>query len=495
MIFSTNKTLRYSLLTLFLALALGLTQCQAQTEQPPAKKDTSAGTTTAAAQVNASALKLSTAIAKVAREAMPAVVHIEVTQSQEVSNPLFPFENQPFFHYFFNTPGNMPRKFKRQLRALGSGMIMDSQGHILTNNHVVAGANEIQVTMADGLQYKGTVVGTDPKTDLAVVQIHAGKELPHVTFADSDKIAVGDWVVAIGDPRGLDQTVTQGIISAKHRHGILDPSSYQDYLQTDAAINPGNSGGPLLNLQGQVVGVNSAIMTESGGFEGIGFAIPSNMAVHIARELIKNGKVTRGWLGVSVRDVTSALARSKKLKVTSGALVVEVVKDGPAAKAGFRKNDVVTAYEGQPIPDASTLRDKVANTTIGQEVTLTVQRDSKRIDLKVKIGNLEEAVAKLAASAEERLGVIVRPVTKKEVQSYGLHAGLGVAIKSLQSNGPLAEAGFEVNDVILAINNIPIEGVEGFASLVNALPPHQQVVLQALDHRTGETGNVEVETR
>ncbi|RLB14068.1 MAG: serine protease, partial [Deltaproteobacteria bacterium] len=180
----------------------------------------------------------------------------------------------------------MPRKFKQELRGLGTGMIMDEKGYILTNNHVVAGATEIKVLLANGKRYPAKLIGTDPKTDLAVIKISAKDPLPHVVFGDSDKVEVGQWVVAIGHPRGLDQTVTQGIISAKHRRGIMDPSSYQDYLQTDAAINPGNSGGPLLNLKGEVIGVNAAIATQSGGFEGIGFAIPSNMALHIAKELI-----------------------------------------------------------------------------------------------------------------------------------------------------------------------------------------------------------------
>jgi S1-C subfamily serine protease len=231
------------------------------------------------------------------------VVHIDVTQRREISNPMMPFGNDPFFHFFFNGP-QVPRKFKQELKGLGTGMLIDDKGNILTNNHVVAGATEINVLLADGTTYPAKLVGTDPKTDLAVIRIETDEKLPAVTFGDSDRMEVGDWVVAIGHPRGLDETVTQGIISAKHRRGVLDPTSYQDYLQTDAAINPGNSGGPLLNLSGQVVGVNAAIASESGGFEGIGFAIPSNMAVHVARALIDHGKVIRGWLGVSIRDLT-----------------------------------------------------------------------------------------------------------------------------------------------------------------------------------------------
>jgi len=208
---------------------------------------------------------LRTAIVHVAKETIPAVVHIEVTQSQEVANPLLPFSTDPFFRRFFNAP-QMPKKFKRETKGLGTGMIIDGQGHILTNHHVAGGADKIDVVLSDGRQYSAKRIGTDPKTDLAVIKISAEGPLPYVSFGDSDKVEVGEWVVAIGHPRGLDQTVTQGIISAKHRQGISDPGSYQDFLQTDAAINPGNSGGPLLNLQGEVIGVNAVIVSESGGF-------------------------------------------------------------------------------------------------------------------------------------------------------------------------------------------------------------------------------------
>ena len=503
MITKQTRTMRYLFFFVILLLALGVTQCQSPSADSTAPQIPSAAAagpvsvnpsakTATPMSVIPSAEDLSTAIARVAKEALPAVVHIEVTQSQEVSNPFLPFENDPFFHYFFDVPHNMPRKFKRELKGLGSGMIMDTKGYILTNNHVVAGANKIQVFLADGREYPGEVVGTDPKTDLAVVRIKTDEKLPHVNFGDSDKLKVGDWVVAIGAPRGLDQTVTQGIISAKHRRGILNPSSYQDYLQTDAAINPGNSGGPLLNLQGQVIGVNSAIISESGGFEGIGFAIPSKIAVHIADELIKNGKVIRGWLGVSIRDVTPALQQSMKLNVSQGALVVEVVKGSPADKAGFEKNDIITAYQGNKIQNASDLQNLVANTTIGKEVTMTVMRNKKSQTLKVKIGNLQNAVKIMAASVNKRLGVVVRPVTEKEAQEYGMHEPKGVAIKLLQPDGLLGKAGFEVNDIILSIDGQPVSGVQSFVNVVESLKPHHWVQFMVLDHRTGQTGYIRV---
>ena len=501
--------MRSLLFFIIMVLSLGLTQCQAQSDN--SKSSEKVSETTAAPKnintsnvenpiveaamplgANASVVDLSTAIARVAKEAIPAVAHIEVTQRQEVNNPFLPFENDPFFHYFFDVPHHMPHKFKRELKGLGSGMIMDAQGHILTNNHVVAGATEIQVLLADGHRYPAELIGTDPKTDLAVIQIKADEKLPYVTFGDSDEMKVGNWVVAIGAPQGLDQTVTQGIISAKHRRGILDPSSYQDYLQTDAAINPGNSGGPLLNLQGKVIGVNAAIVSESGGFEGIGFAIPSNMAVHIAKALIKNGKVERGWLGVSIRDLTPNLQKSMKLKVAKGALIADVVKGGPADKAGLKKNDLVTTYQGKEILDASSLQNQVANTSIGQEITLTVMRKGTSHDLKVKIGDLRDALKKLAASLNKRLGVVVRPVTDKESQGYGLQGPKGVAIKSLQTDGLLGKAGFEVDDIILAVNGQPVSDVQDFINLIEYLKPHHWVQFLVLDHRTGQTGYIRV---
>jgi len=436
-----------------------------------------------------------TIIATVARNSLPAVVHIDVTQQQEIRTPFMPFENDPFFHFFFNGPNNMPRKFRRELKGLGSGMIINADGYILTNNHVVAGATSMKVVLADGTQYPAKLIGTDPKTDLAVVKINAGRKLPHVTFGDSDKLAVGDWVVAIGDPRGLTQTVTQGIISAKHRRGILDPTSYEDYLQTDAAINPGNSGGPLLNLEGQVVGINSAIESTSGGFQGIGFAIPSDMAVHIANQLIAHGKVRRGWLGVSIKNITPSQARSSKIKFIKGALVVEVVKGSPADHAGMKKNDVVIAFQGHPIKTAIDLQNAVADAKIDHNAVITVMRNGKTKKLTVRISSQQEAIKRLAASAEERLGVTVRPLTTHEAEKYGQQKGTCVAIASIDPNGPMAHAGFEVNDIITAVNNVPVNGVQGFAEIVKSLRPGQNVVLSAIDHRTGQSGYVQLATR
>jgi serine protease Do len=428
---------------------------------------------------------------QVAKQTIPAVVHIEVTERQEVANPLVPFENDPFFQYFFNGP-RLPKKFKREVMGLGTGMLIDAQGHILTNYHVAGGATKIEVLLANGQKYAAHLVGTDPKTDLAVVKIEAKEALSSVTFGDSDRVEVGEWVVAIGHPRGLDQTVTHGIISAKHRQGITDPSTYQDFLQTDAAINPGNSGGPLLNLCGEVIGVNAAIASQTGGFEGIGFAIPSNMAVHVAKALIAHGKVERAWLGVSVQNVTPELAKSFGLEAPKGALVAQVAKGGPAEQAGIKQGDVVMVYGDKDIADASALRNAVAATPIGQAVQMTVVRSGRKQTLTATVGSLAEATKALLSTVKERLGVDVRPVTSREEEQYGLESQQGVSITWVDPQGALGRAGLEVKDILLAIDDQPIEDMDRLSELTAALKPRQAITVLALDHRSGGTGSVQV---
>jgi serine protease Do len=448
----------------------------------------------AQAAERAKPIDLSTAIVQVAKQNLPAVVYIEVTESREVVNPMLPFESDPFFRRYFGIP-KMPKKFKQEMKGLGSGMIMDPQGHILTNFHVAGGATKIEVTLADGSKHPAKLVGGDPKTDLAVIRISTKERLPHVTFADSDKAEVGEWVVAIGAPRALEKSVTQGIISAKHRSGITDPNSYQDFLQTDAAINPGNSGGPLLNLNGEVIGINAAIATESGGFEGIGFTIPSNMAVYVAKALIAHGKVERGWLGVTIQDLTPDLAKKVHAETLKGVLIADVAKGGPADEAGLKKDDVVIAYHGKEIRNSSTLRNDVAETSVGTEAKVTVLRNGKKEEYKVKIGNLEEATKLLAASVKERLGAEVKSPNPLEVNKYGLNPKQGVVITWEDPKGPLKEAGFEIGDMILAIDNQPIDSMERFVDLVSLLKPKQKISILALDHRSGDTGTVQVVVR
>jgi serine protease Do len=441
-----------------------------------------------------SAQDLSNTFVQIAKKAIPSVVHIEVTARQEMTNPFLPFENDPFFRYFFNAPDSS-KKFKRDVKGLGTGMIIDSNGNILTNYHVAGGATKIEVLLADGEKYTAKLIGGDPKTDLAVIRINAKKQLSYVTFGNSDKIEVGEWIMAIGHPRGLDQTVTHGIISAKHRRGITDPSSYQDFIQTDAAINPGNSGGPLLNLNGEVIGVNTVIVSSSGGFEGIGLAIPSNIATHVAKTLIAFGKVERGWLGVSAQDLTPDLAKPLGIAASKGALVNDVVKGSPAEKSGIKKDDVITIFNGKPIADGNTLRNEVAVTPIGKDVKLTVLRGSRTYELVVNIGDLRAATASLSASVKEKLGAEVRTTTQKETEKYQLNQGQGIVVTKVEQNGPLGKAGFEVGDLMLEINGQEINGIESFVELVGSVKKNQRISLLALDGKSGKTGYIQVVVR
>jgi serine protease Do len=436
---------------------------------------------------------LSTAIIRVAKESIPAVVHIEVTRSQEVGRPSMPFEGDPFFR--FQEPQRAPRKFKREMRGLGTGMIIDAQGFILTNNHVVGGASQVQVLLADGSRYAARVVGTDPKTDLAVVKIDARKALPHVKFGNSDTVEVGEWVVAIGHPRGLDETVTTGIISAKHRRGIIDPSGYQDFLQTDAAINPGNSGGPLLNLRGEVVGVNAAIATSSGGSEGIGFAIPSNMAVYISRELIAKGKVERGWLGVSVQDLNYELSKTMGIEGTRGALVSDVIKGSPAEKAGLKQGDVVVAFNGKEIRDASQLRNEAASTAIGKAATVTVIREGKRREIPVRIESMQVPLQAATAPIRERLGVTVRTPTAKEAGRLKINSGQGVIIVRVDAGSPAAKAGLEPGDVILEVNEMSVTGPQDLSGTLALVKQGQYILATVVDGRTSDRGSLQIRVR
>lgn len=441
-----------------------------------------------------SPVDLSTAIIQVAKKNIPAVVHIEVTGQQEVAIPSLPFNDDPFFRRFFGMPQG-PRKFKRETKGLGTGMIIDSQGHILTNYHVVGNATKIDVLLSNGSSFQAKLIGSDPKTDLAVIKISTKEQLPYVTFGDSDKVEVGEWVVAIGHPRGLDQTVTQGIISAKHRRGITDPSSYQDFLQTDAAINPGNSGGPLLNLRGEVIGVNTIIVSGSGGFEGIGLSIPSNISQHVAKLLISHGKVERGWLGLSAQDMTPEIAKNLAVEFRRGALISDVVKGGPAETGGIKKNDIVVSFQGKDVTNAEMLRNEISLSPIGKDVRMVIVRAGKRQEVTVRIGNPKDVAKVFSASVRERLGINARSLTQKEAEKYRLNANEGVIITFVEQKGPLGRVGFEVGDMILEINGQSVGGLENFSQMVASLRPNQRVTLLALDHSSGNSGYVTITSR
>jgi len=333
------------------------------------------------------------AFVEVTKATKPAVVNISTTKVVRFRGaPYSPFFNDPFFRRFFGDDFfrefRAPREQREQ--SLGSGVIVSQDGYIVTNNHVVEGASEIRVLVGDQREFKGRVVATDPRTDVAVVKI-AGHGLPTIPWGDSDRLQVGEWVLAIGNPFGLNQTVTAGIISATGRAnvGIAD---YEDFIQTDAAINPGNSGGALVNVRGELIGINTAIFSRSGGYMGIGFAIPSNMVREVMEDLIKRGKVTRGWLGVHIQLLTPDLAKKFGLKEAHGVLVGEVSGGSPAAKAGMNRGDVILELAGKRVEDPEHLRNEVARTEPGKRIPVKIWRGSKEMILQVEIEELPKEV-------------------------------------------------------------------------------------------------------
>ena len=446
------------------------------------------------APVKPAPVDLTQAIADVAQKAMPAVVHIEVTQRVELSSPQGPFESDPFFRYFFGPPPG-PRTYKKEMRGIGSGMILDGEGHILTNFHVISGASRIVVKTSAGEEFEAKVAGSDPKTDLAVIRIKAAKSIPVLSFGDSDRLRVGEWVVAIGNPRGLEQTVTAGIISAKHRAGVLDPSSYQDYIQTDAAINPGNSGGPLLNLNGEVIGVNAAIVSESGGFEGIGFAIPSNMAKAVAETIIKHGKVVRGWLGVTVQEVTNSLAKNLNAKGTKGALVTGVASGGPAEKAGIKKGDVIVSFDGIALEGANDFRNRLAAGRVGKAVEIGILRRGETLTVQAAIAAYKPSSQQTAAELRSKLGIEVKEISNLEARRRRMENREGVLLTKVDPNSPADRAGLEAGDTIHQINNQNLRGVGDYVRALEAIHPGEEVLLLARDGRTGEVGYLTVVAR
>jgi serine protease Do len=369
--------------------------------------------------------------ADLAEKLSPTVVNIYTTQTVEVSSSphqfFFPdqMEIPEPFRRFFGMPDMPPEQQvpKREMKrtSLGSGVIFTADGYIITNNHVVEDADEINVTLHTFEEYKATIVGRDPKSDLALIKIESKTDLPYVTFGDSDQLRVGEWVLAIGNPFGLQKTVTAGIISAKGR--AIHNESYGNFIQTDASINPGNSGGPLFNLKGEMVGVNTAIFSRTGGNIGIGFAIPVNMAKNVLAQLKEHGKVTRGWLGVMIQQVTPDLADNFGLDRPIGALVGQVVPDSPAEKAGLKAGDVIIEYNGKEVSQMSMLPAMVANTSVGEKAKLVLIRDGKKQNLTVEIGKLEDeevVVADAETGTSKKLGMSVQELTPKIAESLGI---------------------------------------------------------------------------
>ncbi|HWP64625.1 MAG TPA: DegQ family serine endoprotease [Candidatus Limnocylindria bacterium] len=397
----------------------------------------------------------------------PAVVNISTKSAP--TGPSFGGPGDPFSEFFgpFERFFGPPHRPYRQ-RSLGSGFVIDEEGFILTNNHVVENADEILVKLSNGKELKAKVVGRDAKTDLALIEIDGGNGLKTVPMGNSDELKVGDWVLAIGNPFGLDNTVTAGIVSAVGRK--IDQGPYDNFIQTDAAINPGNSGGPLLNTRGEVVGINTAIFSRSGGNIGIGFAIPINLAMEIVPQLKTKGKVTRGWLGVMIQRITPELAESLGVEGTAGALVSEVVPDGPAAKAGLRQGDIIVEYDGTVVKDSTDLPHLVARTRVGSHVSVKVRRGDEEQTFTVTVGELDEGEGGEAAGASsEQLGLGVQTLTPEIAENLGLERGVrGVVVTEVDPDGPAAEAGIRRGDVIVEVNRRPVHTAGQYEKAVKA---------------------------
>jgi serine protease Do len=407
-----------------------------------------------------------------AKKLKPLVVNISTTQvgegrgSHEFSSPFGdedPFND--FWRRFFGGPA--PRGPQRQ-RSLGSGFIIDGDGSILTNNHVVENAQKIVVKLgADDQEYEAKVIGRDPKTDIAVIKINAKTNLPAATLGDSDRLEVGEWVVAIGNPFGLDSTVTSGIVSAKGRH--IGQGPYDNFIQTDASINPGNSGGPLINLRGEVIGINTAIFSRTGGNMGIGFAIPINLVKEVLPQLRGKGKVTRGFLGVLIQKVTPEIAESLGMDKGNGALVANVTKDGPADKAGVKVGDVIIEFDGKEVKDSSDLPIIVARTPVDRRARMKVLRDKKEITLTVSVGELKDAEVVASAPEKGELGLTVQRLTPQMAESLGLDKSEGVVVTAIEPGSAADEAGIRRGDVIVEVDRKLVRNLDEYKKAVAAI--------------------------
>jgi serine protease Do len=421
------------------------------------------------------------AISHVSEVLMPAVVHIETTGARMPPEYSFgPLQHRP----------------QQPVQSLGSGVLISPDGYIITNNHVVEDAKNIDVELYGGAHRKAVLVGRDPPTDLAVIKIEPSPGSAYAHFGDSDALKVGEWVIAIGSPRGLDWTVTAGIVSAKHRTdiGALGPSGYEDFIQTDASINPGNSGGPLINLNGEVIGINSLIVSASQGSEGLGFAIPSRMVRDISGALIAGGKVVRGYLGVDAQDLTPDIAAGMSLPgETRGAVVDDVDPAGPAATAGVRRGDIVVGYAGSVVDNATTLRTLVAGSRPGALVEISVIRKGQETALSATVGDLETASARLARVLEaNQLGLTVQTVTEELATRIGLRRTTGVVVISVAEGSAASRALLDPGDVILMIGDSDVLDAASFAALLGQAIRKGKVVLLIRDVRTGRVGFLQV---
>jgi serine protease Do len=409
---------------------------------------------------------------ELAEKARPGVVNIQTVKTLKGGGRVFrhffgnpfggqnpfsgrqnPFDERNPFEDFFGPETDDGSSDNFQQKSLGSGFIVDLEGHIVTNNHVVDGADLVKVKLANGKEFDAKVIGRDSKTDLALIKISASSDLQPLKMGNSDETKVGSWVVAIGSPFGLEQTVTAGIVSAKGR--IIGSGPYDSFIQTDASINPGNSGGPLINMNGEVIGINTAIIASG---QGIGFAIPINMAVDVIPQLKNKGQVTRGWLGIAIQDITPELAKSFGLKEKKGALVADVVKDGPAEKAGIERGDVIVEFDGKEVAESKDLPRIVAAVPVGKNVTIKLLKDGKAITKNVKIAQMEETTTKVAEGpVGKQIGITVQNITPEIGRALGLKNASGAVITQVESGSPAADAGLQRGDVIKEVDRKTIK--------------------------------------
>jgi len=406
--------------------------------------------------------------ADLAAEQKASVVNISTTQYAKARQLPYPFHmpGSPFDDFFRGFLDQIPQQ---ERHALGTGFILSKQGYIVTNNHVVKDADEIVVTLSDGKELEAELIGTDPKLDLALLKIDS-KGLKPVKLGNSDKLRVGDWVVAIGNPFGLEQTVTAGIVSAKGR--VIGSGPYDDFIQTDAAINPGNSGGPLFNIHGEVVGINTAIYSQSGGNNGIGFAIPINLAKTVFKALREDGHVKRARLGVRIQDVDKATMQALGLKSRQGALVPQVEAGSAADKAGVEAGDVIVAVDGEIIRKAHDLPIKIARHQPGDKVVLTIIRDGKRKTIPVIVEEMpDDTQAKMRnkKKAVASHGIIVEPLTPEAIERLRTRTTTGVLVKQVRLNSPAAKAGIKRGDVIVRIDGHEIKNIRTFEKYASRL--------------------------
>jgi serine protease Do len=422
----------------------------------------------------------SKAFSEIASALSPSVVNISTTKVVRRDSGSFP--DDPLLD-LFNPFRNfrMPKKWKEQ--SLGSGVVVSTDGYIITNNHVVEQADEIRVTLVDKRSFKAKIIGADNKTDIAVVKIDADN-LRAAPWGDSDGLQVGEFVLAIGNPYGLSHTVTMGIISAVGRAnvGIAD---YEDFIQTDAAINPGNSGGPLVNIRGEIIGINTAIFSRSGGYQGIGFAVPSNMARLVMSQLVQKGKVTRGWLGVTIQELTPELAQKFGLTGEKGALVGDIAKGSPAEKAGIKRGDIILEYNGKKITDVGALRNLVAQSKVGSEVPIKVSRGGKEFNIKVLIVELPRDVSEEAPGSTQEdsdleglSGITVMDLSREIARQLGLNKDeRGVVVVRVEAGSSAEEAGIRKGDVIQEVDRKKVDGLSEYTRAIAGVRSGDPVLL------------------